>query len=154
MGTSTNCGNGFLEPGETCEGCPADCVIGACTAAAPVQTFRVNLTPPPFQDPSSVTVLIGYRSTIVSLPGNGSAPAARVRMRPSGATVTVNDLDYALRTVVTRPGGLTPGRLFVVDFDPCAGAAAPTTADFACTVEGCANQFGPIEGCTCSVVNP
>jgi hypothetical protein len=68
--------------------------------------------------------------------------------------VTPNDLDYALRVVLSRAGGLPTGRLFVVDFDSCAGAAAPTTADLACTVTGCSNSSGPISGCTCSVLNP
>lgn len=101
-----------------------------------------------------MTLLIGYRDNLISLPGNGTAPAARIRLRPSGSTVTPNDLDYALRVVMSRAGGLPAGRLFVVDFDSCSGAAAPTTADLSCTVAGCSNSSGPISGCTCSVLNP
>lgn len=131
-----------------------DCDVQPCAATTPTRTFRVDLVPPAFQVPSSVTVLIGYRSDLVSLPGTGTTPGARIRQRPSGATVTVNDLDYAVRVVVSRAGGLSEGRLFLADFDSCSGAAVPTVADFACTIEGCASSFGPIDGCRCAVVTP
>lgn len=125
-----------------------------CASVTPLRSFRIDLAPPPFQDASSVTVLIGYRDNLISLPGSGTAPAARVRSRPTGSTVTPNDLDYALRVVVSRAGGLAAGRLFIVDFDSCSGAPAPTTADLSCSVAGCSNSSGPIAGCTCSVNNP
>jgi hypothetical protein len=128
--------------------------VQPCAAATPLRAFQVNLVAPAFQVPSSVTVQIGYRSNLVSLPGSGTAPAARIRSRPSGATVTPNDLDYALRVVVSRAGGLSAARLFIVDLDSCSGAATPTTADFSCEVGGCSSSNGPIDGCTCTVVSP
>lgn len=104
--------------------------------------------------PSSVTIEIGYRSNLISLPGSGSAPATRIRSRPSGSTVTPNDLDYALRVVASRAGGLPAGRLFIIDFDSCSGAAVPTIADLSCTMTGCSNSSGPIDGCTCALGPP
>jgi hypothetical protein len=57
--------------------------------------------------------------------------------------------------VYTRASGISETlRLFNVGFDSCQGAPAPTLADFACTVEGCAYNFGPLTGCTCTVANP
>lgn len=99
-----------------------------------------------------MTVLIGYKSDRVSLPGTRTAVGSRVKNRPSSSIVTANDLDYALRVVVTRQGSLSPGRLFTVDFDSCRDAAAVMATDFGCAVEGCASSFGTVEGCTCSVL--
>jgi cysteine-rich repeat protein len=150
------CGDGLLSGSETCESCPQDCAIGSCSvpSPAPTVTFRVNWTPPFAVDASSTTVLVAYRSTLVGLPGSGSAPASRVTNRPPNSIVAVNDLDYALRVVITRSGAITPGRIFNVNFDRCGDSVEPTPDDFACTVEGCASAFGDIEGCTCEVVAP
>ncbi len=152
----STCGDGLLSGSETCESCPADCAVGPCTVAtpAPTVTFRVNWSPPFGVDASSTTVLVAYKSTLVSLPGSGSMPASRVTLRPPNSIVAVNDLDYALRVVITRSGAITPGRIFHVNFDRCGGVAAPTPGDFACTVEGCASSFGDVAGCTCQVVIP
>jgi len=150
------CGDGLLSGAETCQSCPGDCAVGPCTVPSPAPTvaFRVNWAPPFGVDASSITVQVAYRSSLVSLPGSGSAPGARVTNRPSNSIVSINDLDYALRVVVTRSGAITPGRLFNVNFDRCASAAAPTPADFVCTVQGCASSFGEVAGCTCTVVTP
>ncbi|HYD47416.1 MAG TPA: hypothetical protein VEB21_03675 [Terriglobales bacterium] len=51
--------------------------------------------------------------------------------------------------------GSTPkpaGKLYIVDFDRCVGAGAPTADDdFACTVEGCSDGFGAITDCGCEI---
>jgi hypothetical protein len=150
------CGNGLIEPGETCANCPADCMVRACTATTPTQTFTVSFTVPPAQDVSSITVVVGYRTDFLSIPGSGTASTvgSRVKNKPSNAIVGINDLDYALRVVVTRSNPIPVGRLFTVDFDSCAGAAVPTVVDVACTVEGCATSFGAVEGCSCAVTLP
>ena len=151
-GSSAVCGNGFLEPGETCTSCAADCQISACTASG-TKKFTVHYSGT--RDASSLSILVGYRSDRVSLPGNAnqSTVGQRVTERPSG-TFIVNDLNYALRTVM---GGTNPkpsGKLYAVEFDLCRNAPAPTTDDFGCTVEGCSDAFGPIPGCVCTVENP
>lgn len=150
------CGDGLLSGAETCQSCAADCTIGPCTvpSPAPTVTFRVNWTSPFGVDASSTTVVVAYRDTLVSLPGSGTTPGTRVTLRPANSIVSVNDLDYALRVVVTKSGAIAPGRLFHVNFDRCGSAAAPTVSDFACTVTGCASSFGDVTGCTCQVVTP
>jgi hypothetical protein len=56
--------------------------------------------------------------------------------------------------VLGRTAGLAEGLLYSAKFDTCQGAAAVTADDFGCTVEACAGAGGPIEGCTCTVVQP
>ena len=72
-------------------------------------------------------------------------------MTPPNAIITVNDLDTALRVVITRASQIQPGLLFTIEFDDCTGARPPTSADFACVVEGAASSFGPVSGVTCTV---
>lgn len=104
-----------------------------------------------------MTVLLGYRSTLVSLPSNGSASsvALRVKNKPANAIAAiaaVYDFNYALRVVLSRSSPPFPaGRLLTVDFDGCQSAAAPTAINSGCTVEGCSNVFGPLDGGTCTV---
>lgn len=150
------CGNGVLENGETCTSCAADCVVHACTATTPLRTFAVTFSAPTGQDVSGITVLVGYKSGTVSLPGTGSASSvsSRIKNKPSNVIFSSFDLDYALRTVISRSTPIPPGRLYTVDFDSCTGATAPTAANFGCAVEGCANQFGDVSGCTCAVLAP
>jgi hypothetical protein len=173
------CGNGFLEEGETCAKCAVDCKVKSCTPTTTVLTFDVTFAPPLGQNASSVTALVGYRSDTVGLPGKGTGscvggskdgkacasgadcpggqcvqPRSRVKNTPPGSIVGVNDLDYAVRVVLTRSSQIAPGRIFSVDFLGCQGAAAPTAANFGCTVEGCASSFGSIDGCRCTVVAP
>ncbi len=148
------CGNGFLEPGETCANCAADCVISPCTAVAPTPSFQIQFTAPLGTSPTSVTVLLGYRSSRVSIPGSGNATTVRQRVTypaPPPFPQEPNDLNYALRLVVGRSAGIQNGLFATVRFDRCSGAPAPTSADFGCTVEACAGSGGPIAGCTCTV---
>ncbi|HVM97976.1 MAG TPA: DUF4215 domain-containing protein [Candidatus Acidoferrales bacterium] len=147
------CGNGVLQDGETCTSCAADCVVRSCTATTPVRSVEVDFTAPVGQSVTGITVLVGYRSGTISLPGSGSASSvgARVKNKPSNVIAAVNDLDYALRVVLSRSTEIPQGRLFTVDFDSCQGATTPTASSFGCHVEGCANTFGNVSGCSCSV---
>lgn len=150
-----NCGNGFLEPGETCANCAADCVVSPCTAVAPTPSFAIHLNSPLGSVPTTVTVLLGYQSDLVSIPGSGNATMVRQRITypaPPPFPQEPNDLNYALRLVVGRNAGFTNGLFATVRFDRCSGAPAPTAADFGCTVEACAGSGGPIAGCTCTVM--
>jgi len=153
---ATDCGDGVLESGESCESCPADCTVQPCLAAVPLRTVEVQLTVPTGQMASGVTVVIGYRGAVVSLPGMGvsSAVGGRVKNKPANSIAAVNDLDYALRVVLSRSAAFVPGRLFTVDFDSCEGAPPPQGEDFGCSVEGCSNTFGDIDGCLCTVSVP
>ncbi len=152
---SATCGNGFLDPGETCESCPGDCVVQPCPSVTPTVSFAVDLIPPAGQQPTAATVLLGYDSGLVSIPGTGNELSVRQRVLPPAPlpqSFSVNDLDYAVRVVLTRNTPL--GFLFTARFDRCQAAPAPTVADFGCAVEGCAGGAGPIEGCTCTVRVP
>lgn len=154
---SSSCGNGFLQPGETCANCPADCVISPCTPTSPTPSFAVQLASPLGSVPTTVTVLVGYQSDLVSLPGSGNATTVRQRITyppPPPFPQEPNDLNYALRLVVGRSAGFPNGLFATVRFDRCQGAPAPLAADFGCTVEACAGTGGPIVGCTCTVTTP
>ncbi|MBI3386733.1 MAG: hypothetical protein HY027_03225 [Deltaproteobacteria bacterium] len=148
----TRCGNGVLESGETCDACPGDCSVSACSAVAPGVTVSVSYDSPD-DSIAGLTVLVGYRSSVANLPGSGSmaSVAARVKNKPSNAITAVNDLDYALRVVLSRANPIPLGRIFTIDFDACDTAPPPAAVDFGCTVEGCANRFGRVDGCTCVV---
>jgi hypothetical protein len=150
---STTCGNGHLDAGETCAACAADCEIHKCTATGAPQMFAVQFATPPEMKVSSATVLVGYNSRHVSLPGSAGADSVRQRLHDlqKSAIAVTNDLDYGLRVVFTRPGGIETGRLLVLGVDACKGAAKPTANDFGCIVEGCAAATGKIDGCTCRV---
>lgn len=156
----------FCQPAAGCEEgyiccppavtCPGDCVVGPCTVPTPatLRTYNVNLAYPPGRKPESVTILLGYKSSKVSLPGSGSTPASRFTSWPSNTARGFNDLNYAVRVVATRAVGFDVGRLFTVNFDGCSGQSAPTAAEFGCTVEGCGSATGAIADCTCSVSVP
>ena len=155
--TPNPCGDGFLDPGETCDSCPADCQVLSCPMPGmPAEEFRVDLSAPAGTSPTGVAVLIGYRSDRVSLPGAGSGPAARIQNRPAGTSQLVNDLDYAVRvTIVAQSGNDIPsGELFTIDFDSCAEAPPVDPANFGCTVQSCGSSFGPIDDCACVVGLP
>jgi hypothetical protein len=147
------CGDGLLEAGEDCKQCAADCTVKACEPGAAKAAFSIALSAPEEQTPSTAVVRIAYRSDLLMLPGSGSDPALRNRIRgTSESPVSVfNDLDYAVRVVLARPKQLALGDLFTVEFDACRGARIPTAADVACVVEACANANGAITGCECRV---
>lgn len=154
---SGSCGNGFLEPGETCASCAPDCVVSPCTAVAPTPSFAVQFQGVLGAVPTTVTMLLGYQSDLVSIPGSGNALSVRQRITypaPPPSPQSPNDLDYALRMVIGRTAGFPNGLIASVRFDRCQGAPAPIPADFACTVEACAGPGGPITGCTCTVTLP
>jgi hypothetical protein len=152
------CGNRVIEPGETCDSCPADCVVGPCSSpGAPTVAFRVDLLNEFGFDPTTATVLLAYNSTKVSIPGTGTATSVRQRVAappPLPQAFTPSDLDYGVQVLVSRNTPLTDVALFTVTFDRCSGAPAPTLADLACTAIGCAQGGGPVPGCSCTVSLP
>ena len=151
--SAAQCGNGLLEGGETCVACAADCAVETCTPTTPTRAVALALTAPPGQAVNGATLLLTYRSRLVSLPGSGADSSVRSRVTdtPANAIVAVNDRDYALRIVLARSTGIPAEKIAVVEFDSCQGAAIPTAADFACVVEGCAGTFGNVEDCGCTV---
>jgi hypothetical protein len=156
MGSAV-CGNGFLEPGETCQQCAMDCIVGTCSASATMPSFTIRFEGPLGAQPTTGTFLLGYKSNRVSIPGTGTATSVRQRVTypaPLPNVASVNDLDYALRVVVGRNAGLANGLLATVKLDACTGAPTVTAEDFGCTVEACAGAGGAIEDCLCTVTAP
>ncbi len=148
----TSCGNGLLEPGETCASCAADCTALPCEATTTRAAFEVQVTAG--SEFTSVVVDLAYRSNLLSLPGTGNAGSVRERFTnlPTGGQTQINDRDYSARVVKSRTSALPQDRLFSVSFDTCANAALPTVDDLACTISSCSDEFSlPIGDCTCRV---
>jgi hypothetical protein len=159
------CGNNILEPGEFFSdpvngvvgdvagvACPADGQVLTCSATGTFE-FDVLLAPPLGTEPTSATVIIGYRGDRASIPGSGTAGLTRVTFpAPQPFVRSARDFDYAIRVVGIRTGPFPDGPMFTIRFDGCSGQPAPTASDLACTMEGCAGSGGSIAGCECIVV--
>jgi hypothetical protein len=114
-------------------------------------TLALDFTPPVSQSATAVTVLIGYRGGVLTLPD--ADVRQRVRpLPPLPQAFSVNDLGYAVRVVMSRADALQ-GTLFTARFATCSEASAPTAADVTCLIEGCSGGSGPIPGaeCACAV---
>lgn len=150
--SSATCGNKLLEADETCAQCAADCTVQSCRPGQQRATFDVVFTPPETPDVSAASVLIGYRSDLLSLPGKGMETSVKSRLTaPNRAVMAFNDVDFALRVVAGRPKAIPAGVLVTIEFDRCEGAPDPTVADLSCAVESCAGSTGPTDGCRCSI---
>ena len=125
----------------------------ACRPAKSTVSFAVDFTPPKAPDVSTALLRIGYRSDRVSLPGTGGEKSVQRRIKPATdiAMLVPNDLEYALRLVVGRPGGIPVGRLVTIEFDRCEGAPPPTPSDLSCEVETCASSTGAVDTCRCQI---
>src|ERR1700687_2132658 len=134
---AVQCGNHVLEPSETCSDYPVYCTVQPCSPAQPARRISIQFTAPADKEISGMTILLGYNSALVSLPGKGGdgSVSARIADQPEQAIVAAKDLDSAPRLRVGRTRPISAGALATIQFDSCAGAAAPTAADFACTVE-------------------
>ncbi len=152
-----SCGNGLLEPGETCSSCPADCEVAVCTPSGETFTFNVALASA--RAPIDAAVELAYKSSVISIPGSGSDVTVRQRVRfapPPPTTFLVNDLDYAVNISSARSAGLptAPAPFATARFDGCGGEPAPTVDDLSCIVVRCADAAGAIPGCACVVAQP
>jgi cysteine-rich repeat protein len=160
---TTGCGNGLIVGNETCDdgntddqdSCPSDCIVDQCTAETGTD-FTVQVNFAGSNDVAGITVFVEYPEGDVSIPGSGaSVPTGVITNLPPFAFGQTNDLDHALIQAVVETASFPAGLLFEIHFETCAGAPAPTSGDFACTVltAGDAN-LQPIAGVTCSVVIP
>jgi cysteine-rich repeat protein len=149
-----SCGNGLLQPGETCASCPQDCQVAACAPSG--TTFTFNLALAGSRQPTDTAVRLAYRSGVISIPGSGSDVTVRQRVRfapPPPTTFLVDDLNYAVDISSVRPGGLptAPAPFATARFDGCTGAPTPTVDDLSCVVVRCTDATGAIAGCACVV---
>jgi hypothetical protein len=151
-GRPTTCGNGLLEPAETCETCPTDCRTIEC-APGPRYIVTVELAPQAgIGKIGAAGVLLAYRPTVLTLPGDAGEPAvsARVTARTPGTQLWVFDLGYGVRIGASNANALQPGPQFDVAFAGCAGAPPPAPVDLSCRVESCAFGGGRLRNCTCA----
>jgi hypothetical protein len=172
----------FVCTGGTCvpqddDDCPADCAIEPCDAADTMQLVEVTFSAP--RPATSATFFVNYPDGTVSLPGSGIGGAISRRVLPGrcettgmefcnvagdcpgnarcnrpALTVIPNDLDHAVRVVVQGTTPVPQGTAFAILFDDCGGATPPAIDDFRCTIQGCADEFGLIDGCECGVDLP
>jgi hypothetical protein len=171
------CGDGTVEPGETCDDgntvdendasvpasppdtCPRTCRIDSCTAGTSgPEDVSVNLSVPAGAEVAGITVFLDYPDAKTSIPGSGnqSAVVSSIKNLPSNTISSPNDLDYGLlEGVLTSSPPIPAGRLFTVTFQHCSGAPALAASDFNCVVKDASDNFGnPITGVTCSVSIP
>ncbi|MCX8071730.1 MAG: hypothetical protein N3C12_04690 [Candidatus Binatia bacterium] len=160
------CGNGVVEPPETCDDgnaitsppndtCPADCTIVTCSPSGERVEVSVQFASP--RGLASVAVLVEYPDGTVQIPGTGddSSVGARVLSRPSGFLTTVFDFDYALRVGLAGTRAISGTQLFRIQFDRCRDATAPPASAYRCRVlEANDVSFQPVAGVTCSVALP
>src|SRR6185295_17783228 len=79
-GATATCGNGHLDPDETCASCAADCATHACTPSGKHRSFDVHFDPPAEMRVSSITVSLAYDSRRISLPGSAGAESIAKRL--------------------------------------------------------------------------
>jgi cysteine-rich repeat protein len=158
------CGNGKIDVGETCDdgnvvdgdGCPRTCVINPCVVNG-TATATVQFAVPAGQDVSGLSIYLEYPDGQVSIPGTGSSAQvqARILNTPVDVTFTPNDLDYALRNVLTdsNQAAIPVGTIFQVQFNKCQVALPPLNA-FSCRVDSAASPapaVAPVFGVSCQV---
>lgn len=148
----SNCGDGLLDASESCDSCPADCRATACAAGA-TRTVTIDLTTQAgVHKVGAVGILVAFRSTVLTMPGDRNEPAvsARVKPRAPDSQVWVNDLGYALRIGVSSAAGLPAGPMVDIQLTSCDGAPEPSAADITCRVESCAYGGGRLRDCACA----
>src|SRR5581483_4408620 len=150
------CGNGVIEPGlgETCDdgntveddGCPSSCHVDTCTPVPGTTSASVNVAAGTTL--AGVTVFVDYPEGEV---------ANLTVSHPFGVTGVSNDLGYGVKDAAVKLAGLPANFATLTFASRCQGAAAPTAADFTCTVEDAADPNGNTvdpRTVTCSVSIP
>ncbi|MGH3637472.1 MAG: hypothetical protein ACRDUX_00440 [Mycobacterium sp.] len=146
------CGDGLLQAGQTCEECPADCTPAACEPTTEQVRFVVTLEAATGAI-ERAALFVGYRSSVISIPGTGSEATVRRRVRPLPPLPTefsVSDLDYGLRLTARQTSGLSMD-FVTADFDTCAGAGESSVDDLSCSVESCEVAGQAVSDCTCAI---
>jgi hypothetical protein len=166
-----------VDSGETCDdgnnsdndGCPANCVILACTpdAASTVQV-AVSFEPPQGVGIAGLTLLMNYPEQKVFMPPAGpqttigaanfspAFPPAEVLIRgadlaPTGSTGS----GHAIRGIMGDDTAVPSGLLFTLTFQTCVDAQPPLAGEFNCTVLNAVDQgTNPVDGVVCSASLP
>jgi len=143
------CGNGIVDPGETCDdgntmdgdGCPANCVIQSCTVNTSAhQGVSLHLTTSAGVTVGALTLLLDYPEGQVRKPV--TTPATNVSDGP------VNDLTYAMKDPLIDttfadgiPANGGPAMLQVM-FNGCQGTSLPAAGDYKCTILDASDEDG------------
>jgi cysteine-rich repeat protein len=158
-----SCGNGAIDPGETCDdgntsdndGCPADCAVDSCTPDAD-RTVDVTVS---FDAPYGVLVagmslLVDYPEGTVTLDGSGRVPPERfIPVSREGRFLIAGfDLDHAVRVVAASDKEIEPSALARIVFGRCQGQDVPAAEAIRCTVIEASDPFqNARDNVTCSV---
>jgi cysteine-rich repeat protein len=159
------CGNGKIEPGETCDdgntkdgdSCPSNCRIERCTETNATRRFGVFLEGPAETDVQGVTIFVRYPEAKIAIPSGGSDDPVKSSISDTAPDIlqVPNDLDYGLREVMVGTKAFHPGRLFTIQFRDCEGATAPAASELHCSVEDASDSAGAhVPDLHCSVRNP
>jgi hypothetical protein len=144
------CGNGIpeVEQGETCDdgntddgdldlddACPFDCRLKPLPCTLPRDGLKVEVA---FDTPGraalfAASVFLRYPDGTVDIAGAGSGATMSVTVSSLDAQASVNDLDYALRVLLSALAPFPADPLFVVQFRDC-GDPPANLAAFRCTV--------------------
>ncbi len=148
------CGNGLLDPGETCDDCADDCNgASACEVTDATRRATFRLVPAEESYPFGFAVRIAYRGNKLSLPGAefDQAVSDRVTVDKETSRIVARDVGHSLRLVVTDGNGLVEPTQVTVRFDRCKGAKDEKD-DAVCFLEGCTGRGIDIDGCACELV--
>jgi hypothetical protein len=123
---------------------------------------------PPGAQVAALTLLMNYPEQKVFMPPAGPQtqigaanftplyPSSEVLIRgadlaPAGSTGS----GHAIRGLVADSAAVPAGPIFVLTFQNCSGAAAPTPGEFNCTVLDASDpSTNPVTGVTCGVTIP
>lgn len=161
------CGNGQIDAGETCDDgntvsdpgvgpddiCPPDCSVATCT---PTGTQSVTLQLSTSTPLVSALALVTYDDNKVSIPGIGDGPAVLASVSSGVFATSPRDTDTALRINLEDPTliGVGSGAAATVTFTTCTGAPV-TAADFKCIVVSAGDtEFAEVFGATCAITVP
>lgn len=161
-GCNQDCGNAKLDSGETCDdgnardgdACPSNCNISSCTDTGNA-TAQVTFTVPAGASVAGLTVFIDYPEAKVQVKGQGNTAQVQAQFSntPANTTFLPNELDYAVRVVLTENdnAAIGAGSLFDLALDKCNSAALPATSEFNCRVESATDGSAAVFGATCAV---
>ena len=160
------CGNGFVDPDETCDDgatnghpgdpCPSTCVIQSCTVDSATQAVSIQLTTPPGVTVGALTLFVDYPEGQVRMP---------VTSDPSNVSDgPVNDVSWGFKDPVidtTFTDGLPAngtGPMLHVTFHGCQGQPLPTMGSaYNCTITDASDENGTsidLSTLSCSVTIP
>ena len=129
-------------------------VAPSCEAQEEPLVVAVFVTPPEGSGISTAVFELSYDAEKLAIPGHRNDESVKERFDgfPQGAISAVNDMDGAMKVVVTGTKALPRRKpLFTIRFDVCAGAKQASAADLTCKVGSCVAMTTPVDGCTCRV---